>query len=95
MRGHDETVVFAVADTGIGIAEEDQERIFQEWVQVEGNRQKAVKGTGLGLPLSQKVRAVAGRECLRQEPGGIGLDFFCRRFPFTSKAKPKLPTFPM
>ena len=42
-----------MADTGIGIAEEDQDRIFQEWEQVEGNRQKTAKGTGLGLPFSE------------------------------------------
>src|SRR5271163_2281192 len=34
--GHDDTVVFSVADTGIGIAPEDQDRIFQEWEQIEG-----------------------------------------------------------
>ncbi len=74
--GHDETVVFAVADTGIGIAEEDQERIFQEWVQVEGNRQKAVKGTGLGLPLSKKFAQLLGGNVYVKSQVGLGSTFF-------------------
>jgi hypothetical protein len=49
------TVTFRVADTGIGIAPEDQERIFEEFVQVEGELQSKLKGTGLGLPLSRKL----------------------------------------
>ena len=75
-RGHDETVVFAVADTGIGIAEEDQERIFQEWVQVEGQRQKAVKGTGLGLPLSRKLAQLLGGNVYVRSQVGVGSTFF-------------------
>ena len=48
-------VSFAVTDTGIGIAKEDQERIFEDFAQVEGPLQRKVKGTGLGLPLSRKL----------------------------------------
>ena len=73
--GHDETVVFSVADTGIGIAEEDQERIFQEWVQVEGQKQKAVKGTGLGLPLSRKLAQLLGGNVYVKSQAGLGSTF--------------------
>jgi signal transduction histidine kinase/CheY-like chemotaxis protein len=75
-RGHDDTVVFAVADTGIGIALEDQERIFQEWIQVEGQRQKAVKGTGLGLPLSRKFAHLLGGNVYVRSEVGLGSTFF-------------------
>jgi signal transduction histidine kinase/CheY-like chemotaxis protein len=75
-RGHDETVVFAVADTGIGIAEEDQERIFQEWVQVEGQKQKTVKGTGLGLPLSRRLAQLLGGNVYVRSQVGLGATFF-------------------
>lgn len=75
-RNHDDTVVFAVADTGIGIAAEDQERIFQEWIQIQGQRQKAVKGTGLGLPLSRKFAQLLGGNVYVKSEVGLGSTFF-------------------
>ncbi|HXV42146.1 MAG TPA: ATP-binding protein, partial [Anaerolineae bacterium] len=42
-------VTFSVADTGIGIAPENQARIFEEFIQLEHPLQRQVKGTGLGL----------------------------------------------
>ncbi|HET8722304.1 MAG TPA: response regulator [Nitrospira sp.] len=54
------SVVFAVADTGIGIAPEDQGRIFEEFSQLDHPIQKQVKGTGLGLPLCRKLAHLLG-----------------------------------
>lgn len=75
-QGHDETLVFSVSDTGIGIAEEDHERIFEEWTQVEGRLQKTVKGTGLGLPLSRKFAQLLGGNVYVKSQPGIGSTFF-------------------
>jgi len=50
----------SVSDTGIGVAPEDQERIFQEFAQIGGRMQGRVKGTGLGLPLSRKLAKLLG-----------------------------------
>lgn len=75
-RGHDGTVIFSVADTGIGIAAEDQERIFQEWIQVEGKIQKGIKGSGLGLPLSKKFAQLLGGNVYVKSTPGIGSTFF-------------------
>lgn len=74
--GHDETVVFSVADTGIGIAADDQARIFQEWEQVEGKLQKTAKGTGLGLPLSRKLAQLIGGDVFVKSQVGVGSTFF-------------------
>lgn len=67
-RGH--TVTFSVSDTGIGIAIADQERIFEDFIQIESSLQKQVKGTGLGLPLSHKLAELLGGSIsVRSKPG--------------------------
>ncbi len=53
-------IVFRVADTGIGIAAEDWERVFEEFVQIGGEIQSRVRGTGLGLPLSRNLATLLG-----------------------------------
>jgi signal transduction histidine kinase len=55
-------IAFSVADTGVGIAEEDRDRIFQEFTQIENPQQRRAPGTGLGLPLSRKLAAFLGGE---------------------------------
>jgi CheY-like chemotaxis protein len=74
--GHDRTVVFSVADTGIGIAADHHERIFEEWTQVEGKLQKSAKGTGLGLPLSKKLAQLLGGNVYVKSQMGSGSTFF-------------------
>lgn len=58
--------VFKVRDTGIGIALENQERIFEEFSQIDLKLQQKTKGTGLGLPLSRSLAELIG--------GGIQLE---------------------
>ena len=61
-EGTGDTVVFAVTDTGIGIAPEHMSRIFEEFAQIENPLQRRVKGTGLGLPLSRRLARLLGGE---------------------------------
>lgn len=74
LAGNDD-VIFSVADTGIGIAPEDQQRIFQDFAQVDHPIQRKVKGTGLGLPLSQKLANLLGGEVRVRSELGKGSTF--------------------
>ncbi len=66
----DGTVEISVSDTGIGIAEEDQEAIFEEFRQVGGDYARKREGTGLGLTLARKfVELHAGRLWVKSEVG--------------------------
>jgi two-component system, NtrC family, sensor kinase len=59
----------SVADTGVGIAPEDQEAVFEEFRQV-GTADKKVEGTGLGLALSRKfIELHGGRIWVESEVG--------------------------
>jgi signal transduction histidine kinase/CheY-like chemotaxis protein len=69
-------VEFAVADTGIGIAPEDLEIIFQEFAQIDTPLQRKVKGTGLGLPLSKKLAELLGGSVRVDSTPGAGSTFF-------------------
>lgn len=71
-------IAFRVADTGIGIAPEDQQRIFEEFVQIEGEMQSQVRGTGLGLPLSRKLAELLGGTLEVDSIVGLGSTFTVR-----------------
>ena len=50
----------AVADTGLGIAAEDQTRIFEEFQQVDSSSTRKKGGTGLGLAISKRIVELHG-----------------------------------
>jgi signal transduction histidine kinase len=59
-----------VADTGIGIAPEDQEAIFEEFRQVGHDYARKREGTGLGLALARRfVELHGGRLWVKSAPG--------------------------
>ncbi|WP_329025227.1 hybrid sensor histidine kinase/response regulator [Streptomyces sp. NBC_01423] len=63
-------VVFTVSDTGIGIPEEEQQQIFEEFYQVRGLHQRGRSGTGLGLPYARRLAGLLGGSLeLTSEPG--------------------------
>ncbi len=69
-------VTFFVADTGIGIDDEHRQVIFEEFAQVQNHLQQRVKGTGLGLPLCQKLSALLGGYTGVDSTLGVGSTFY-------------------
>ncbi len=68
-------VVFSVSDTGIGIAPENRERIFHEFVQIENPLQVKTRGSGLGLSLSRKLLELLGGSIHVESEPGAGSTF--------------------
>ncbi|WP_343656138.1 sensor histidine kinase [Paraburkholderia caribensis] len=88
MEPDGEHVTFFVADTGIGIAEEHQQVIFEEFGQVQNHLQQRVKGTGLGLPLCRKLAALLGGHVGVDSKPGVGSTFFAT-LPLEAVAGPR------
>lgn len=75
-RLSDETVQFAVADTGIGIAPEFHHAIFQDYSQIDSPIQKRLRGTGLGLSLSKRLAEILGGEVSVESEAQKGSTFY-------------------
>ncbi len=60
----------SVADTGIGISEDDQSKIFEEFIQLGDTLTEKPHGTGLGLPITKEIVELhGGRIWLESQPG--------------------------
>jgi CheY-like chemotaxis protein/two-component sensor histidine kinase len=68
-------VIFSVSDTGIGIAPEYLDKIFEEYAQVDTPLLKKAKGTGLGLSLSKKLAELLGGRLFVESAPGAGSVF--------------------
>lgn len=71
-----DTVIFRVQDTGIGIAPEHHETIFQEFTQLENILQSRYRGTGLGLPLCRNLAILLGGSVWVESERGRGSTFY-------------------
>ncbi|MFH0797199.1 MAG: ATP-binding protein [Candidatus Omnitrophota bacterium] len=79
-----EDIETAVWDTGIGIAKDQQNRLFEDFVQLENPYTKMHQGTGLGLALTRKLVELHGGK-IRVESEGINQGTV---FTFTLPARP-------
>jgi PAS domain S-box-containing protein len=68
-------IVFAIRDTGEGIAPENLERIFEPFTQIENSYSRTQPGTGLGLPVSRRLARMLGGDLTVESRVGQGSVF--------------------
>ncbi len=71
-----EEVIFAVADTGAGIAAEDVPRLFEEFYQIDGGIRRQHGGAGLGLAISRRFVEMHGGHIWVESQLGKGSTFY-------------------
>ncbi|HEY2389294.1 MAG TPA: hybrid sensor histidine kinase/response regulator [Candidatus Binatia bacterium] len=69
-------VVLAIRDSGMGIAAEDHDRIFEPFRQVDGSSTRTQAGTGIGLPIARKLARLMGGNVTVDSTLGEGATFF-------------------
>jgi len=74
-RGGQNMLEIAVIDTGIGISRDDQMRLFQPFVQVDGAETRKQDGTGLGLVITRKLAQAMGGDVALVSSQGLGSTF--------------------
>jgi len=89
-------IQFEIIDTGIGISEEDQKKIFDEFRQLEGGLTRKYGGTGLGLSIAKKYIDLLGGKIAVESEKGVG-SIFTITLPvdienYSEKIKEKLDT---
>ena len=75
LRVADRCAVFAVEDSGIGIAPEDRERIFEPFVRVDSARARDTGGSGLGLAIARSIVVAHGGTLIVDSEVGAGSRF--------------------
>ncbi len=86
-------VAFEVRDTGIGMAADATDRLFQPFHQIDGTRNRRRGGTGLGLAISQRIVEAMGSTIQVHSEVGEGSSFyFALTLPLDSSPVPPLLT---
>jgi CheY-like chemotaxis protein len=88
-------VQFSVEDTGIGISDEKQKMIFEEFVQADSSTSRSYGGTGLGLAISQRLLNLQGTELhVSSELGKGSVFYFTLSFPIIYQMGPSEHSLP-
>ncbi len=89
VRGGQQEISLVVEDTGIGIAEQHREMVFEGFRQADGSITRRFGGTGLGLAITKKIlHAMGGRIEMESELGRGTRFTVVLRMPVAAKAAP-------
>lgn len=69
-------IIFCVEDFGVGIAEENQQKVFEQFFRVSGEMQHTFPGMGLGLYISSEIIQRAGGRIWVESTEGLGSRFY-------------------
>jgi signal transduction histidine kinase/CheY-like chemotaxis protein len=87
LSGGSATVMVRVEDTGIGIAREKQNMIFDRFTQADSSTSRRYGGTGLGLAITKRILELQGVNLqLDSEPGKGSIFYFTQDFPMSNEA---------
>lgn len=82
IEGDMAAVTFSVEDTGIGIKEEDMQKLFAEFERIEEEKNRKIEGTGLGMSITIQLLQMMGSRLMVESEYGKG-----SRFSFTLMQK--------
>lgn len=68
-------LIFRVSDTGIGIKDEDKEKLFNAFSQADTKKSRTIQGTGLGLVITKRLAEMMGGSVTMQSVYGKGTTF--------------------
>jgi len=95
VKGDLAELLFCVRDTGIGIAPENQTKLFDVFTQANGSTTRKFGGTGLGLAICKRIVGMMGGDIWVESEGGIGsLFYFTSKFKLDSTAMVAEPMVP-
>ena len=72
------SLAFSVKDTGIGVKEEDMDRLFSAYERLDEQRNSGIQGTGLGLEISRKFAELMGGTLTCESEYGKGSEFILK-----------------
>jgi PAS domain S-box-containing protein len=83
LRGQGDWLALAVSDTGVGVPEEELDRIFERFYQVDGSARRRYGGVGLGLALVKEIAQAYGGRVLVESQVDHGTTFTVLLKPFS------------
>ncbi|MCL4532438.1 MAG: HAMP domain-containing histidine kinase, partial [Actinobacteria bacterium] len=75
LRSRGGSVEFRISDTGVGISEEDQARIFERFYKADRSRDRSKEGSGLGLSIAKRIVEMHGSTIKLESTPGAGTTF--------------------